>query len=179
MIFLNKIYGSILLLIGIGYAAFNSQLNINGTSNISSNWDIRITNIESSLHGGATNAVEPTYDNENGLTASFSTNLTSPGDYAEYTVTVRNNGDIDATLTDISISDSKNPAIVFETSGLEEGDNLLKQTEDELIVKVSYSESVESQPEETASNITVTLTYEQATGEVLQKYLKKGQPEVI
>ncbi len=156
--------GAIILLMAIGYAAFNTQLNINGTSNISSNWDIRITNITSSLHGGATNATEPTYDNENGLTASFSTNLVSPGDYAEYTVTVRNNGDIDATLTDISISDSNNPAIIFETSGLEEGDNLLKQTEDELIVKVSYNESVESQPETTTSNIGVTLTYEQATG---------------
>ena len=156
--------GAIILLMAIGYAAFSTQLNINGTSNISSNWDIRITNITSDLHGGATNAVEPTYDNENGLTASFSTNLVSPGDYAEYTVTVRNNGDIDATLTNIEITDSNNPAIVFETSGLEEGDNLLKQTEDELIVKVSYSDSVTSQPANTTSNITVTLTYEQATG---------------
>ena len=158
------VLGAIMLLMVVGYAAFSTQLNINGTSNISSNWDIRITNITSDLHGGATNATEPTYDNENGLTASFSTNLVSPGDYAEYTVTVRNNGDIDATLTDIEISDSKNPAIVFETSGLEEGDNLLKQTEDELIVKVSYNDSVTSQPENVTSNIEVTLTYEQATG---------------
>ena len=158
------VLGAIMLLMVVGYAAFSTQLNINGTSNISSNWDIRITNITSDLHGGATNATEPTYDNENGLTASFSTNLVSPGDYAEYTVTVRNNGDIDATLTDIEISDSNNPAIIFETSGLSEGDNLLKQTEDELIVKVSYSESVTSQPETTTSNIEVTLTYEQATG---------------
>ena len=157
---------SILLLMGIGYAAFSSMLNITGTSNISSNWDIRITNIESNLHGKATNAVEPSYDNENGLTASFSTNLVSPGDYAEYTVTVRNNGDIDATLTNIEITDSNNPAIIFETSGLEEGDNLLKQTEDELLVKVSYSDSVTSQPTNTTSNITVTLNYEQSTGEV-------------
>ena len=158
------VLGAIMLLMVVGYAAFSTQLNINGTSNISSNWDIRITNITSDLHGGATNATEPTYDNDNGLTASFSTNLVSPGDYALYTVTVRNNGDIDATLTDISISDSNNPAIVFETSGLSEGDNLLKQTEDELIVKVSYSDSVTSQPENVTSNIEVTLTYEQATG---------------
>ncbi len=158
------VLGAVMLLMIVAYAAFNSQLRINGTSNISSNWDIRITNITSSLSGGASNATEPTYDNENGLTASFSTNLVSPGDYAEYTVTVRNNGDIDATLTDIEISDSSNPAIIFETSGLEEGDNLLKQTEDELVVKVSYSDSVTSQPETTTSNIEVTLTYEQATG---------------
>ena len=160
------VLGSIMLLMVIGYAAFSSQLNINGTSNISSNWDIRITNIESSLYGGATNATEPTYDNENGLTASFSTNLVSPGDYAEYTITVRNNGDIDATLTSIDVNTGNNDAIVFETSGLSEGDNLLKQTEDELIVKVSYSDSVTSQPQNTTSNLTVTLTYEQANGGV-------------
>ena len=156
--------GAIILLMAIGYAAFSSQLQINGTSNISSNWDIRITNITSSLSGGATNATEPTYDNENGLTASFSTNLTSPGDYAEYTIEVSNLGSIDATLTDIEISDSNNPAIVFETSGIEEGDNLLQGAKDELLVKVSYSDSVTSQPTNTTSNITVTLNYEQATG---------------
>ena len=154
----------IMILMAIGYAAFSSQLQINGTSNISSNWDIRITNITSSLSGGASNATEPTYDNENGLTASFSTNLTSPGDYAEYTVEVSNLGDIDATLTGIEISDSNNPAIVFETSGIEEGDNLLQGAKDELLVKVSYSDSVTSDPENKTSNITVTLTYEQATG---------------
>ena len=153
----------ILLLMGIGYATFSSQFNITGTSNITSTWDVRITNIESELHG-AEDIEEPSYDNTNGLYASFSTGLKRPGDYALYTVTIENRGDIDATLTDISISDSNNPAIVFETNGLSEGDNLLKQTEDELIVKVSYSDSITSQPENVTSNITVTLTYEQATG---------------
>ncbi len=156
--------GAIILLMAIGYAAFSTQLQINGTSNITSNWNVRITNITSILNGGATNAVEPTYDNENGLTASFSTNLTSPGDNAEYTIEVSNLGDIDATLTNIEINDSNNPAIIFETSGLSEGDNLLQGAKDELIVKVSYNENVTSQPENTTSNITVTLTYEQASG---------------
>ena len=91
----NIIIGSLLavvLLMAVGYAAFSSVLNISGTGSITSSWNIRITNITSSLHGGATNAVEPTYDNENGLTASFSTNLVSPGDYAEYTIEVSNLG---------------------------------------------------------------------------------------
>ena len=154
---------AVLVLMGIGYAAFSSQLQINGTSNISSNWDIRITNIESELIG-ATDVSEPTYDNTNGLYASFHTGLSKPGDYALYTITIENRGDIDATLTGIEISDSNNPAIVFETSGTEEGDNLLQGAKDELIVKVSYSDNVTSEPENKTSNITVTLTYEQATG---------------
>ena len=142
---------------------FSSQLNITGTSNITSNWDVRITNIESELIG-ATDVSEPTYDNTNGLYASFHTGLSKPGDYALYTITIENRGDIDATLTGIEISDSNNPAIVFETSGTEEGDNLLQGAKDELIVKVSYSDNVTSDPENKTSNITVTLTYEQATG---------------
>ena len=148
---------------GIGYAAFNSQLNITGTSNITSNRDVRITNIESELNG-ATDLEAPSYDNTNGMYASFHTGLSKPGDYALYTVTIENRGDIDATLTGIEISDSNNPAIVFETSGMSEGDNLLQEAKDELVVKVSYSDSVTSQPGNTTSNITVTLNYEQASG---------------
>ena len=125
--------GAIILLMAIGYAAFNTQLNINGTSNITSNFVVKITNIESgSIVGGASNASEPTYDNENGLTASFSTNLTSPGDSITYTITLENQGSIDATLTGIEVNTGNNDAIVFETSGIEEGDNLLYYKEQKM-----------------------------------------------
>ena len=163
-IVLGTLVGIMLLMI-VAYAAFNSQLRINGTSNITSNFAVKITGITSgSIVGGASNASDPTYDNENGLTASFSTNLTSPGDSITYTITVENQGSIDATLTGIEVNTGNNDAIVFETSGIEEGDNLLQGAKDELLVKVSYSDSVTSQPTNTTSNITVTLNYEQATG---------------
>ena len=165
-IVLGTLVGIMLLMI-VAYAAFSSQLRINGTSNITSNFAVKITGITSgSIVGGATDATPPTYDNENGLTASFSTNLTSPGDSITYTITVENQGSIDATLTDININTGNNDAIIFETSGIEEGDTLLQNETDELVVKVSYSDSVTSQPESTTSNITVTLNYEQSTGEV-------------
>ena len=64
----------VLVLMGIGYAAFSSKLNITGTSNITSNWDVRITNIESELNG-ATDLEAPSYDNTNGMYASFHTGL--------------------------------------------------------------------------------------------------------
>ena len=35
-----------------GYAAFRSQLTINGTSNISSEWKVLITDIQSSVLNG-------------------------------------------------------------------------------------------------------------------------------
>ena len=160
-IVLGTLVGIMLLMI-VAYAAFNSQLQINGTSNITSNFAVKITGITSgSIVGGASNASDPTYTD---TTASFSTNLTSPGDSITYTITVENQGSIDATLTGIDVNTGSNDAIVFETSGIEEGDTLLQNETDELVVKVSYNENVTSQPESTTSNITVTLTYEQASG---------------
>ena len=35
----------ILVIMGVGYAAFQSQLKITGTSNITSNWSVKITDI--------------------------------------------------------------------------------------------------------------------------------------
>ena len=155
----------ILLLMGIGYAAFNAQLKINGTSSISSEWKVLITDITSgSIVGSASNAAEPTHTE---TTATFSTNLVSPGDSITYTITVANQGSIDATLSSIEVNTGNNEAIEFETSGIEEGDNLLQGASDELYVKVTYSNSVTSQPENTTSTITVTLNYEQATGGVV------------
>ncbi len=151
---------AIVLLMAVGYAAFASQLKINGTSSIGSEWKVLITDITSgSIVGGASNAEEPTHT---ATTATFKTNLVSPGDSITYTVTVENQGTIDATLTSIDVNTGNNSAIEFETSGIEEGDNLLQGESDELYVKVTYSNSVTSQPENTNSTFTVTLNYTQA-----------------
>ena len=153
---------AVVVLMGIGYAAFASQLRINGSSSISSTFNVLITDITSgSIVGGASNASEPTHTN---TTATFSTNLESPGDSITYTITVANQGTIDATLSSIDVNTGNNPAIEFTTSGIEEGDNLLQNQTDELYVTVKYSDSVTSQPAITNSTITVTLNYEQATG---------------
>ncbi len=153
---------AIVVLMGIGYAAFASQLKINGTSSISSNFSVLITDITSgSIVGGASNAAEPAHT---ATTATFNTNLVSPGDSITYTIKVENQGTIDAILTSIDVNTGSNEAIEFVTSGIEEGDNLLQGESDELYVKVTYSNSITSQPENTTSNITVTLNYEQATG---------------
>ena len=48
---------AVVVLMGIGYAAFASQLRINGTSSISSDWKVLITDITSgSIVGDASNA---------------------------------------------------------------------------------------------------------------------------
>ena len=156
---------AILVIMGVGYAAFTTQLKISGTSNIASNFLVKITDIQSTVQSGsATNAVEPSYTD---LTATFKTNLVSPGDSMKYDITVSNEGSIDAVLESIDVNTGENDAITFETSGIENGDKLEASQTDILTVIVSYNSSVTSQPENTNSTITVTLNYKQDDGTVV------------
>ena len=160
---------SILLVMAAGYAAFRSQLTINGTSNISSEWKVLITDIQSSvLEGNATDAETPSHTD---TTATFKTNLVSPGDSMQYTVTVENQGSIDAVLKTVQKSDSNNNAIIFEITGIEQGDTLKAHNSTTFNVTVTYNRDVTTQPDNLTSDLTITLNYVQAgttdEGEVL------------
>ena len=151
---------AILVCMTIGYAAFSTQLQISGTSSITSNWDVQITNItQGTPTGTGENAVAPSYT---ATTATMEANLYSPGDAMTYEITIQNKGTIDAVLSKITKSDSNNPAILFETSGVNEGDTLLAGETAKMTVKISYNSSVTSQPENLSAEMTVTLEYTQA-----------------
>ena len=135
---------SILLVMAAGYAAFRTQLTINGTSNITSDWKVLITDIQSkTLAGAATDAETPSHTE---TTATFKTNLVSHGDSMQYDITVENQGDIDAVLESIDVNTSENEAILFETSGIKRGDKLLPEESDVLTVVVTYNPEVTNQP---------------------------------
>ena len=149
----------ILVIMGVGYAAFQTQLKISGTSNITSNWNVKITNIQSKVLSGApTDAETPGYTD---TTATFKTRLTSPGDTMQYDVTVSNEGDIDAKLDKITVPESTNPAIGFEVSGIEERSLLEAKQTAILTVIVKYN-NVTEQPDNLTADFTVTLDYSQA-----------------
>ena len=149
----------ILVIMGVGYASFQSQLRISGTSNITSNWSVKITDIQSKVvNGTPANASEPTHTD---TTATFRTTLTSPGDTMQYDVTVSNEGDIDAKLDKITIPESTNPAIGFEVSGIEEGSLLEAKQTAILTVTVKYNDVTE-QPSNLTADLEVTLDYSQA-----------------
>ena len=142
---------SILLIMAAGYAAFRTQLNINGTSSITSEWKVLITNIQSQIVNG-TPEDEAGSPSHTETTASFSTKLYSPGDRMRYTVTVENQGSIDAVLKTIETTDSNNNAILFEIDGIEEGEVLKAKDETSFTVDVVYNSSVTDQPENLISN---------------------------
>ena len=149
----------ILVIMGVGYAAFSSQLKISGTSNIASNWSVKITDIQSKVVSGTpANASEPAHTD---TTATFRTRLTNPGDTMQYDVTVLNEGDIDAKLDKITVPESTNPAIGFEVSGIEEGSLLEAKQTAILTVIVKYN-NVAEQPSNLTADLEITLDYSQA-----------------
>ena len=152
---------AILVIMGVGYAAFSSQLKITGTSNIDSTWDVQITDIQSeAVSGSPTNEIEPTHDK---LSATFHTKLYKPNDTMKYDITVSNLGSVDAKLDKINVPENSSTAISYEVTGIKKGD-LLKSNETALLtVTVKYND-VTSQPsqEELNINFNITLEYSQA-----------------
>ena len=92
---------AVIIILGIVYAAFTQQLNINGSATgRTSKWDIHFENLSNvSLNGTAKELTSPTINNNSTTIGNYSISVTSPGDYAEYTFDVVNAGDYDATLT--------------------------------------------------------------------------------
>lgn len=168
---------AILLIMTVGYAAFSSQLRISGTSNISSSFLVKITNIEvSNVVGGAQDKEGVTTHTDD--TATFGTTLQSPGDSITYDITIENQGTIDAVLKTINKTDASNSAIIFETSGVSEGDELLHGETATMKVTVTYNPNVTSQPSDLNSTLKVTLDYAQKGTEVVpgsNKILLGGQ----
>ena len=149
----------ILVIMGVGYAAFQSQLKITGTSNITSNWSVKITDIQSKVVSGIpSNISEPTHTD---TTATFKTKLVLPNDTMQYDITVSNEGDIDAKLDKITVPESTNPAIGFEVTGIREG-ALLKAGNTALLTVIVKYNDVTEQPDNLTADFTVTLDYSQA-----------------
>ena len=150
---------AVLAIMTIGYAAFSTQLEIKGTSNIDSRWEVKIIAISAGTPvGTAENAVAPSYTD---TTANMNVNLYAPGDSMTYEITIQNNGTLDAVLNSITENNSNNPAIKFEIAGIKEGDALLAGETTKMTVKISYDSNVTGQPENTSADYTLTLNYTQ------------------
>ena len=153
----------VLLCMVVGYAAFQTRLEIKGTSKVTSNWNILITNVTNGTPtGSAENAVKPSWKN---TSASMEANLYDKGDAMEYDVTIENQGTIDAKLNDIltNLQNSNSEAVLITFSGYTKGE-ILKAGESKLIhVKIEYNPEYEG--EETSSEVTIDFDYGQNNNE--------------
>ena len=147
----------------VGYAAFNTELKISGTSKVTSNWDIRITNVtDGTPAGSAKNTVKPSWTT---LTASMEADLYKKGDAMEYDVTIENRGTLDAKLNDIltNTQNSNSEAVIITFSGYTTGE-ILEHGKSKLVhVKIEYNPNYEG--EETSSEVEIEFDYGQNNNE--------------
>ena len=153
----------VLLCMVAGYAAFQTQLKVTGSSTVTSNWDIEITNVTAGTPtGSAENAVAPSFDK---LWASMEANLYDKGDAMEYDVTIENKGTLDAKLNDIitNLDNSNNEAVLITFSGYTKGEVLKAKTSKVVHVKIEYNPEYEGG--ETSSEVEINFDYGQNNNE--------------
>ena len=152
----------ILFLMVAGYAAFSTNLEIKGTSKVTSSWDIEITNVNEASKTGQAENVNIYYDK---LTASMEADLYDVGDSMEYDVTIENKGTLDAKLNDIltNIEKENNEAVLITFSGYTKGEILKANESKQVHVKIEYNP--EYTGGETSSEVEINFDYVQNNNE--------------
>ena len=128
----------ILFLMAVGYSAFQTKLNISSTSNITSVWDVRITNVKIKETSGLAENVGD-LDSYTNLEANMEANFYEPGDYITYIVTVSNLGTLDATLDSIKLNMPQEDVINFKVEGATSKEKLKVGEHKDIEVTMEYT----------------------------------------
>ncbi len=143
---------ALILSLGIGFAAFQATLTINGHTKISgNNWDIHFENVQKtagSVEGDVTflDGDGQATENSSGVSLEFDANLQAPGDVFEFTVDIKNAGTIDAAIYQV---EATNFATIRDASD--------KLVSDYLDYQIYYVEDADTGYNGTFPAITNTL----------------------
>ena len=152
---------AVIIGLAVGYAVLSSQLSINGTGGIASDFNILFTDIQEGTMNGATTVNKQITDS---TTATFTIDLKKPGDSGEYLITVENRGTIDAMVESISGIDEANQAaptdITFSISDIAVNDKLPAKESKVFKVKVDWSSASTSIPN-TNKDLTLKINFVQ------------------
>ena len=143
----------------IGYAALSQQLVINGTANITTEWDVHIKNITASAGNATTGAQDKTPPSFTATSATFDVDLAYPGASATYTVTVENGGTIAAKLQEVTGVDTANAAYTIDAQA---NDSLGSKSTKDYTVTVTWDKQATEIPNTKTKTATITLNYVQA-----------------
>lgn len=153
----------ILLALAIGYAAFGTQLTINGTAQGTGNWDVHFESVklkqsdgqDDKTHGSVTfNATE----------ATVNVTLAYPGDAVLLEAVVKNSGSIPAKLNEFTITGADTNLLITETGKPAKGEKLAAggTCTSQYVIKWA-TDSTETSLSKT---FTITFDYTQDTTEI-------------
>lgn len=155
---------AVVLIMGVGYAAFAQQLTINGNAEITSTWDVHIKSITPGTKEAGTlvgTAKDVAHTVDSATSATFSTELVSPGDSITYTVVVENSGNIAAKVADAGVTfteGANKDAIKYSYDGIAPGTKVAADGGTATFtVKVEYLDSVTSQPADAQKTNTLKM----------------------
>lgn len=154
----NALIGGLLAIVfvmAVGYAAFATQLNVNGTANVTSSWDVHIKSITAGTPTGTATSKSAVIGADK-LSATFETDLVSPGDTISYQVEVENAGSLDAKLSELTFDKGTSTAIEHSYSNIAKNDVIVAGATKTFTVTVAYKSDITSQP--TDANKTSTLS---------------------
>ncbi len=157
------IAASVVALASIAYAAFSTTLTINGTGNISGDWDVHINSITQTSGTGVTdhNSVAAAVQTGD-LSANFNVDMAYPGATATYEVVIQNHGSISAKVTglpSLTTINAADPADVkFTVSGITLNQVLNPGDTATATVTVTW-ESVTTQSNPSVLSKTAEITY--------------------
>ena len=144
-------------IMSMAYASLYQQLKINGNASVVASWKVEIGGIkEGNVVGGAYSVSTPSYTQS---TARFDVELTSDDDSIEYLVTIKNSGDLDAKLDSIVTNKMGSNTIVYEISGVNEGDILKKGENVTVKIKVSIDPNIGINESNIKTEAVITFNY--------------------
>lgn len=152
---------AVVLVMAIGYAAFAQSLTINGTAQIDSKWDVHIEDIAVNTEILDGKNVSATVGGDK-LSATFQSELVSPGSGVTYNITVKNAGTLNAKLDTITFNADSNDAIQYTYSGISQNDVINADGSKTFTVTVKFNDSYTITPANKTSTLTMNLTFVQA-----------------
>lgn len=168
----NIIIGSLaclLVFMSVGYAILSATLNIKGTSIFEGNWDIIITNVEMSTTGkGVTGTYSDLAEDNKNLTLSVE--LQKPKDEVIYTITVKNQGSVDASLKAVNLESTNANEYIEAINTAELGTALFAGQSMTFDVRIRFRDlDISTLPGNLIAQYNFSLTYLQYTESSIAK----------
>lgn len=158
---------SVLVFIAVGYALLTQAIKVGVEGTLNGVWDVYISDIKLKNSTGRAQEVNPA-SVSNKVNANFEVDLYMPGDSVEYEVTVKNDGNIDATLRTVTTNATNTNEDIRFTHTIKQGEVLKKESETKFTFKIVFDERATTLPTNSDPiEVTMKLDYLQNTGNSL------------